>query len=589
MKPTIFSIVILFSLFFPKHSVSQTVITGLIKDKLGVPIAHSTIRTIDNKIMRIANLEGKFSLLIDSIPINIIVSSVGYRSDTFNVLTSSIDIVLEEDLYIVPEVEIRYTHANKLYEKCVSQLNNNKALGTSKGFMRLYSNLVGKDTLTYELIEAQLLVELINYGIAKLDITNGRYGFIDSLTSHGAVRSIDFSSLLYPLKLSPYHLESKQKLPILPFFKKNYKKYIAIENIGYEIYENSAFTKLILTPKKKYKNGIFEATLLVDEETGKIKKGSFKIDNPQKEILTIEQLNYKVYITSLSLNFTFGNIDKYNYPQLIIANIEYQIIKNEIVRNGISISEVETNFTKVLSTQQHTSYDRINTTIQFVASTIDSFACPIQNSITTDDRKWIDNLLYISKLWTDETFFDATKSELNTIKTFDRYAIFENKFETSSDSLSYFDRVGAILIKPNSLYITDDERPISPKNELVLRLTNGDAIDTIGEYCFDIKVFYALVDNKISYIVLPLFYYNLSWRDSKILNDEFNELFYLTIAQHTISYADAIKSILGSLKHPCQNKTPVSALINQMLLEYRQSRDEMIKLTYLNIIEEIKK
>jgi hypothetical protein len=89
--------------------------------------------------------------------------------------------------------------------------------------------------------------------------------------------------------------------------------------------------------------------------------------------------------------------------------------------------------------------------------------------------------------------------------------------------------------------------------------------------------------------VLPLFYYNLSWRDSKILNDEFNELFYLTIAQHTISYADAIKSILGSLKHPCQNKTPVSALINQMLLEYRQSRDEMIKLTYLNIIEEIKK
>jgi hypothetical protein len=592
----IYSLLILvLALSYSKTTSSQIYFKGKIINKQTLPVAYAVIRVIDTNIVRSCNSTGDFVIQTGYSKTKVLVSAIGYFSDTFRLTQPYTSIVLRELPVMLPEAVITSTNPSKIYERCVNQLITKTSPKNNLSFMRLYSLL--DNQYPFEFIETKMLSRMNNYAIMNNEFLNGRYGIIDSLLNYGAIRSIDLSNLIQPLVLQPYKSGIEQYLPFFPFFKHDYKKYINLRTSGIYEMDGKLYHKLIVQPKAKFKKGIFEAELLVNGRSGEIKHAIFKIVNPAKEVLYLFTNKYQVAMDSIQLEIALSNEGaNHNYIRLMVMQLSYHL--NKLTPNTIyyqvkpsdindialrNLSKLRTNTTNTTATE----YPAINTYIQFVALQETNDDCIDTTILNLDDRKWISNILYDSSFWNGDDNLTATALESNITTQFSSNNIFVNKFESATDTAIFLDNNKYIIVKPKSLYYTDTLKPDKQKKELVLRLTYDEiTYDTVGEYYFDIIAFTSYNNNKLRYMVLPVFDYHHSWRDQSAIDDLFNETLYLTMAKHTMEHAHAIQSVLASIDKRCINGKPTHKILKEHLQEYRKSRDLLLAKTYKEIVKQ---
>lgn len=96
-------------IFIWLHSRSQNIISGIITNKNGKEtIIGANVRDISGKAGCSTNNYGFFSLKVDSLPVSILVSYIGYKTDTliFNKAIENIKIELEENITIFNTFEV---------------------------------------------------------------------------------------------------------------------------------------------------------------------------------------------------------------------------------------------------------------------------------------------------------------------------------------------------------------------------------------------------------------------------------------------------------------------------------------------------
>ena len=170
-------------LFCFNVAISQpTRVKGTVGDaKTKKPLSYATIRLANTSLGTISNADGEFLLNISSFPAAIIVSYVGYETDTLSVPDSSsadhkLKVSLKPAEIVMPAVEVvsqdstAINLVHRTYES-LKKLHDKKI--EADGFLRIDETV--NDTLTAEIMEMFVKVLMNNQRVIDRSIEQGRY------------------------------------------------------------------------------------------------------------------------------------------------------------------------------------------------------------------------------------------------------------------------------------------------------------------------------------------------------------------------------------------------------------------------------
>lgn len=376
-------------------------IKGSIIDKSSKePISFAAIGVVGDTKGTLSNENGAFQLSIQSLPIQLKISCLGYKTTQVEVTNESELVVkLEQVAILLPEATVSLLGSklmNAVYEKAISD----KYEYTTKGFYRQTTKGNGETTEFLEFYSDFLMNPADN--IIRYDIQNGRYGYVKRDSSSLTFRIFNFKTLVFGVPVAKKKLKKGTVvIPLIPKLDEYYKFIVE----GSYLDEDNEIVKVRCVPKETYTT-FFEGHYFVNKTTQNI----VKFDGELKGYT--------------GLSFQNEQIRNINKSVRIIAGFQEIGTQSVVQYIHASTSSELTHF----PTNRTAQFETKGTLYFYDYFTNESFRGK-KVSLKTDDLKEVKNAPYSPEFWKKNNPIKYTIDEDEAIKVYDKNNYFGTYFE----------------------------------------------------------------------------------------------------------------------------------------------------------------
>jgi hypothetical protein len=217
-----FMMTVLFALTITVNAQNIQIKGAIVDKSTKEPISFAAIGVVDDTKGTLSNENGAFQLSIQSLPIQLKISCLGYKTTQIEVTNESeLVIKLEQASILLPEATVSLLGSklmSAVYEKAISD----KYEYTTKGFYRQTTKGNGETTEFLELFSNFQLNS--NENILRYDIQNGRYGYIKADSSSLVYHIKNFKTLIFGIPIAKKKLKANSLiLPLIPNADNYYK------------------------------------------------------------------------------------------------------------------------------------------------------------------------------------------------------------------------------------------------------------------------------------------------------------------------------------------------------------------------------
>jgi len=257
-------------------------IRGVVSDSAAnETLPYATIQLQNSHRGTIANADGEFLLSVDSFPVSIVVSYVGYKTDSLALILSdtlkSLQIFLEKKEITLPEVMVTLNDpfAVELIKRAFDRINSNKDNTRSgKAYYRGYAKM---DTVYTEIFEIFYDALLTPDGITDVAIEQGRF-------TQAKKEKPKFTLSIYNLSefSTKFFKLIQRKEPFysfLPFVKKataysalreDAEEYFYFKTEGFYTSDGSTIAIIQCTPQAGLDRPAFQGTIEIDTVSAEV-------------------------------------------------------------------------------------------------------------------------------------------------------------------------------------------------------------------------------------------------------------------------------------------------------------------------------
>lgn len=376
-------------------------IKGAIVDKsTKEPISFAAIGVVDDTKGTLSNENGAFQLSIQSLPIQLKISCLGYKTTQIEVTNESeLVIKLEQASILLPEATVSLLGSklmSAVYEKAISD----KYEYTTKGFYRQTTKGNGETTEFLELFSNFQLNS--NENILRYDIQNGRYGYIKADSSSLVYHIKNFKTLIFGIPIAKKKLKANSLiLPLIPNAD-NYYKFV-VE--GTYVDEGNEIVKIKCLPNQL--SGIFfEGHYYIN----KLTKNIVKIDGEIRG----------------DIGLSFKNQNVQNRSKGVLYKVGFKEIGTQSVVQYIHAS-TSSDFTHFL-TDRTVEFASRGTLYFYDYFNNDSFKGK-KVSLKTSDFEEVKNAPYNSEFWKKNNPIKYTIDEDKAIEVYSKNNYFGTYFD----------------------------------------------------------------------------------------------------------------------------------------------------------------
>lgn len=402
---------------------SQTMLSGkIIDEETAESIPFANILVESTFYGTASNVEGEFSLKIESFPVTLRISSLGYETKLLrldNKQDSNLEINLVPFVASLGEVDVTGDFEVKLVEKAVKKLTvteDEKIIG--KGF---YRQLTQSDSVYTEFIETFYLAELYQRGIKGWKVQNGRFAVIsrDSLKSRMTFADFSRISLRGILDKKPYREEFIW--PIREDVRKYYDFYLS------ETYQQNDKKVYVIeySPKENVSEPAFTGKIAIVDKSYAIEELHMTISHPEyKPVETVKKkTKSEKHVVQIVYRNSFLEGNGQYYPKSLNVDISFDYIKKKGLFGKVDFKR-----------RVHTSsvlyfFDyEVDSTLQYFT---DDYFTGADDK--TSDYAKINETEYNSTFWVNNPIIKRTPVERKVIESFEKYGSFGKMFNKESE------------------------------------------------------------------------------------------------------------------------------------------------------------
>lgn len=308
-------------------------------------VSWANVLILHTKSGTIANLQGEFELNISALPVTIVVSHVGYQSDTLQISTTEIKVNLKKREILLHEVVITAndTYAINLIKSVYNNIANHKEEPHSaKAFYRQYAQSGAECN---EIIEYFLDVRINSYGMTEKNIEEGRYARIkrdvkDSSLFISLTNFSDMSTTLFRLaqdedpfyyKLVPFVSSSITYLPI----REDAEDYFDFRVFRDDTTKGEKVVVVEFMPKSGLDKPAYSGKITIDVDKLQVMQIDQQIENDERLNFFKNVLYKGFYLTDFRIhrNVQFQRDSLGNY---FLYSLETNISINEKNNNDVN-------------------------------------------------------------------------------------------------------------------------------------------------------------------------------------------------------------------------------------------------------------
>lgn len=340
------SVVLLLGLFCEtqaQEKSSSIVIEGVVADSSSdEKLVFATVYNRTSNKATITNEEGYFQLSIESFQDSVVISYIGYKSQTLTLMPNkrSYQVALEPTSFDLKAVTIKprdYSYLFDLIQACKEKRNTESV--TAKAYYQLKSYTGGNQI---ELVESFYNARINGYDLLSLELKSGRVGLREH--NHTFFRSLESSKPIYKHKLfltSEYFPTNPLELKV----KKAERKFHIDLIQNYQDETSDSVYVVFLYPKKNRENN-FSCKLWINATDTIIQKVEFEgVNLSAYPIIPVDKFD-KLTKKRLKMTKTFTQ----NEHGVFFEHVDFQY---DFIYNKSGDSSYRVNTEVVLFTYDH--------------------------------------------------------------------------------------------------------------------------------------------------------------------------------------------------------------------------------------------
>lgn len=287
-------IVVATCLVRPAPSMGQTYITGRVVDATSqeeLPFANVAILNTGRGTA--ANAEGQFSLSVDSLPVTIVSSYIGYEKHQVDVSEQTDGIVfrLTPSSVMMDELIVDGRSASKLVEDAVDHLRSlsKKREMHTRPVHAFYRQKTKSDSTYTEYIETFYNAFTSPFGIQGWSVDQGRYAIITEKEKNYIIIE-DFSILTEAFKVP--RTRRARKAGVLHPLRRKARKYFDFEIVRH-ISGEQPLVEIAFRPVEGYKRPAYTGTIFLDTRNNALHAYEGYIEDPRVQTVVATHRGWK--------------------------------------------------------------------------------------------------------------------------------------------------------------------------------------------------------------------------------------------------------------------------------------------------------
>lgn len=376
---------------------AQVLINGSMVDldtKEPIPFAHIYVK--NTAYGTSSNSEGDFVLKVDSLPVYLEISHIGYENKELAIHKSSdfVEIGLKPKEYLMAGVIVQTPGA--IIDKCLNAVKKNDI--KEREAKAFYRQLTRNGEEYTEINEVFYDLSYRLSGIKKYHIIQGRYGKVAGGTDSLNYAFTNFSYLTLGLKLFTERLGDV----IIPL-NKDYKEFYKLSTETMLKSGSHSVAEIRFTPRRNSDRPIFEGSIFVDMDTYLPIKMKGKIYNTLGAGTKSEKIETKNFVYDFDMNFVLDDANL--MLDYIKVNLQLDLFKQGQFIKHISINSILF------------AYEQGEGLVQKRLSRV---------NIKDVDIEKINDTQYNEAFWKDNPIIKRTPLEESAMESFEKNKLFGN-------------------------------------------------------------------------------------------------------------------------------------------------------------------
>ncbi|WP_138430607.1 carboxypeptidase-like regulatory domain-containing protein [Fodinibius saliphilus] len=400
----------------------QSVITGKVVDReTGRSLPAANIMVQDSSYGTASNSQGSFSLKTDSLPLDLVVSFVGYQEQKVKVtekkhrelvISLKPTVVRSEQITVTDNFEIN------LVEKAIDKVLSRKEQVFGHAF---YRQLTQSDSIYTEFVETFYHAELSSNVIDHLKVENGRYAVIPYDSLKATMYNTNFSIFSRMELVDQYPFISTFIWPLRVDSRDYYNFYVE------KRYHQEAEDAIALRfePKKNIEGPASTGTVVITDSSHTILKLNVRVNDEDYD--PVNPVAQKAETRNSILNIEFSRTTLSNdilYPNMIKVDLSYDYIKKKGLFGRTDFKR------RIHSRSLLFFYDyEVDGLSQYLTENYFE-----GEKTDASDYRLIDKADYNPEFWKNNPIILRTPVENNVVKSFEKYGSFGKMFNSESTS-----------------------------------------------------------------------------------------------------------------------------------------------------------
>lgn len=398
----------------------QSVITGKVVDgETGHSLPAANIMVQDISYGTASNSQGLFSLKTDSLPLDLVVSFVGYQEQKVKVTNKKhreLVISLEPTVIRSQQITVTDNYEINLVEKAVDKVLSSEEQVFGKAF---YRQLSQSDSIYTEFVETFYHAELSSNVIEHLKVENGRYAVIPYDSLKATIYNTNFSKFSRVELVDQRPFRSTFIWPLRVDSRDYYNFYVD------KRYRKEAEDAIALRfePKKNIEGPVSTGTVVITDSTHTILKLNVRIND--EDFNPIKPFAKKAETRNSILDIKFSRKILKNdilYPNMIKVDLSYDYIKKKGLLGKIDFKRrIHSRSLLFFYDYEVDGLSKYLTENYFEGEETD-----------VSDYRLIDKADYNPEFWGNNPIIQRTPFEDKVIKSFEKYGSFGKMFNADS-------------------------------------------------------------------------------------------------------------------------------------------------------------
>ena len=292
----IFSLLITLAIFAisSPSATAQIYVTGkVINAESGEALPFANVAILNTGRGTAANGEGMFSLLIDSLPVMVVSSYIGYEKNQVEISRENEKVVfrLTPSTVIMDELIVDGRSASRLVEEAVEHLRDlsKRREKHTRPAHAFYRQKTKSDTVYTEYVETFYNVLTSPFGLQGWNVEQGRYAVVTQAEKNYIIIE-DFSVLTQAFKIP--RLRRARKAGVLHPLRPKAAKYFDFEIVRHVSGEH-ALVEIAFRPIEGYRRPAYTGTIHLDAETNAVRAYEGYIQDPRVKTVVATHRGWK--------------------------------------------------------------------------------------------------------------------------------------------------------------------------------------------------------------------------------------------------------------------------------------------------------